>query len=298
MGLRTIEAPGVEIKEIDKSDYTPAMTGTRCYIMGYASKGEPFAPMEFTSKTAWQTYYGDPGNEAERYFYNACSEVINQNGVLYCARIPYDNDSYGKMVGFKYNVGLTPKKIPTSKDYLTQEDVFHVVKHNAEYEYDALKYVIENNIYRNIDGDLSGDNELELDDKAQYFFNTVLDEYKKQEQYGRYKIAYYVFNQDESLKANFNSKNKSEDFIKDYEDGKFNIPGEYIYKTHIQPKSDNDFDVYIYKYDYREKVIESDLSTILPESSLTVLTGDVEISESESDKIVQYLKSADPIPFE
>jgi hypothetical protein len=53
MGLRTIEAPGVEIKEIDKSGYTPAMTGTRCYVMGYANKGEPFAPMEFTSKSAW-----------------------------------------------------------------------------------------------------------------------------------------------------------------------------------------------------------------------------------------------------
>lgn len=77
MGLRTIDAPGVEIKEIDKSGYAPAMTGTKCFVMGYANKGEPYFPMEFTSKAAWQIYYGDPETEAERYFYNACTEVIN-----------------------------------------------------------------------------------------------------------------------------------------------------------------------------------------------------------------------------
>jgi hypothetical protein len=139
MGLRTIEAPGVEIKEIDKSGYVPAMTGTRCYVMGYASKGEPYKPMEFTSKTAWQSFYGEPDNEAERYFYNACSEVINQNGVLYCARIPYENVASDKMVGFKYNVSTQSKSIPTAKDYLNKAEVFRTVKHDTDYEYDALK---------------------------------------------------------------------------------------------------------------------------------------------------------------
>lgn len=103
--MRTINAPGVEWHEIDKSQYTPSMVGTACYVMGFANKGEAYVPYEFTSRTAWRSYYGDPETEAEKYFYNACVEVLNQNGRLYCARLPYDNRSFEKMVAFKYNVG-------------------------------------------------------------------------------------------------------------------------------------------------------------------------------------------------
>lgn len=102
--MRTILAPGVEIKEIDKSQYSPAMVGTACFVMGFANKGEAYQPMEFTSRAAWTNYYGEPDNEAERYFYNACVEVLNQNGRLYCARLPYDNQSFEKMVAYKYTL--------------------------------------------------------------------------------------------------------------------------------------------------------------------------------------------------
>ncbi len=104
MSIRLINAPGVQINEIDKSQYSPAMVGTTCYVMGFANKGEAYIPMEFTSRSAWTNYYGEPDNEAERYFYNACVEVLNQNGRLYCARLPYNNTSFEKMVGFKYTV--------------------------------------------------------------------------------------------------------------------------------------------------------------------------------------------------
>lgn len=102
--MRTITAPGVEIKEIDKSGYSPAMTGTACYVMGFAGKGEAYNAMQFTGRSAFVTYYGEPTNEPERYFYNTCMEVLNQNGVLYCARLPYDNESFEKAVAFKYDV--------------------------------------------------------------------------------------------------------------------------------------------------------------------------------------------------
>ena len=102
--MRTITAPGIEIKEIDRSGYSPAMTGSTCYIMGFSDKGEPYKPMEFTSRAAWVNYYGEPDTEAERYFYAAVCEVLNQNGRLYCARLPYDNESFEKLVSFKYSV--------------------------------------------------------------------------------------------------------------------------------------------------------------------------------------------------
>lgn len=80
------------------------MTGSNCYVMGFTDRGEPYQPMEFTSRTAWTSYYGTPDNEAERYAYAAACEVLNQNGRLYFARLPYDNASFQKVACFKYRV--------------------------------------------------------------------------------------------------------------------------------------------------------------------------------------------------
>lgn len=102
--MRTILAPGVQISEIDKSQHAPAMAGTRVLTMGFANKGEDYQPMEFTSRSAWLNYYGEPDNEAERYFYTACMEVINQNGILYCAKLPYDNEAKDKVAFKKYKI--------------------------------------------------------------------------------------------------------------------------------------------------------------------------------------------------
>lgn len=138
--MRTITAPGVEIKEIDKSQYAPAMAGTRCFVMGFANKGEPYVPMEFTSRSAWVNYYGEPDNEAERYFFNACMEVINQNGILYCARLPYDNEAKDKMVAHKYKV-----KFEKDCELLTSDDESKAYFHEI-YEADKTikdAYVID-----------------------------------------------------------------------------------------------------------------------------------------------------------
>ena len=105
--MQVLTAPGVMIHEIDKSFYSPAMENTACFIMGFANRGEAYQPQEFTSRTAWLNYYGEPDTEAERYFYAAACEVLNQNGRLWCARLPYDNVSFEKVVAFKYNLEKT-----------------------------------------------------------------------------------------------------------------------------------------------------------------------------------------------
>jgi hypothetical protein len=104
MAIRTIDAPGIEIREIDKSQYSPAMTGTKVLVTGFANSGEDYIPMIFTSKSAWLKYYGEPDNEAERYFYAASMEVLNQNGVVNCCKLPYENEARDKFVGQKYVV--------------------------------------------------------------------------------------------------------------------------------------------------------------------------------------------------
>ena len=112
---RTLTAPGIEVNEVDKSDYAPIMTGTNCFVMGFTAKGEPYTPMEFTSRNAWISYYGIPTTEAERYSYAAACEVLDQHGKLIFARLPYDNESYSKAVGFKYELGTTYSDIENSK---------------------------------------------------------------------------------------------------------------------------------------------------------------------------------------
>lgn len=101
---RTIEAPGVEWKEIDLSQNTAAITGTYALVMGYASKGEDERPMIITSNSSWQTVFGQPTNEAERYFYSACMKVLNQSGSLIAAKIPYKNKSKGKYIGVDFSL--------------------------------------------------------------------------------------------------------------------------------------------------------------------------------------------------
>jgi len=104
MPLRTITSPGVEIREIDKSGYTQAMTGTAVYLKGFSSKGEAYRPFEVTTRSAFEQIFGTPDTEAERYFYAGACETLDQGGRLYAARLPYDNEAFEKMVGVKYNV--------------------------------------------------------------------------------------------------------------------------------------------------------------------------------------------------
>jgi hypothetical protein len=73
--------------------------------------------MEFTSRTAWLSYYGEPDNEAERYFYAAACEVLNHSGRLYCARLPYDNEAFEKMPGIKYELKFEKNYINNTNYY-------------------------------------------------------------------------------------------------------------------------------------------------------------------------------------
>ena len=153
MGIRTILAPGVETKEYDKSSYSPAMTGTNCFVMGFTDKGEPYQPMEFTSRAAWTNYYGEPDNEAERYAYSAACEVLNQNGRLFFARLPYDNIAFEKVAGFKY-------KLKTDKE-ITLETPF-------------------NEIYRE-DSTINNATAIEPDSAATLYDLSAIDEYRTDE---------------------------------------------------------------------------------------------------------------------
>lgn len=89
MALRTINAPGVEIREVDLSEYSRSLVGSDVLVCGFASKGPDYLTNTIGSKTLWTQVYGTPETEAERYFYKASMEAIEQGANLHCAKLPY-----------------------------------------------------------------------------------------------------------------------------------------------------------------------------------------------------------------
>lgn len=102
--MRTIDAPGVEIKEYDLSQYSQTLTGTKVLVAGFASKGQDYVTQQPTSRSSLLNMYGEPKTEAERYFYTACMEVINQGGTLYSAKLPYANKLGDNYVAVQYGI--------------------------------------------------------------------------------------------------------------------------------------------------------------------------------------------------
>ncbi len=86
---RTIESPGVEIKEIDLSFNTQLPYGTTSLVCGYAKQGPTDELINVTSKDELERIYGLPENAAERYMYQTASQILNANGNLLMTRLPY-----------------------------------------------------------------------------------------------------------------------------------------------------------------------------------------------------------------
>lgn len=103
--MRTIKAPGIQVNEIDKSDYsTNSFTGTTVLIPGFTTKGDDYSPMYFSSMNNFLEVYGYPETLAEKYFYNAAKEVFNSGNLLIGAKLPYDNKSLNNFTYTRYTV--------------------------------------------------------------------------------------------------------------------------------------------------------------------------------------------------
>jgi len=98
---RTIEHPGVEMREIDKSQYSPSIAGTYGLVAGFADKGTNYEPIILGDRNDLLSTFGKPTNDAERYFFYACDEIIKNGGTLVAAKIPYANaiSNYFKGIG-------------------------------------------------------------------------------------------------------------------------------------------------------------------------------------------------------
>jgi hypothetical protein len=107
MAKRTINSPGVEIRERDLSLRVPQAAGTNVYVAGYADQGPIDEVVDISSLTEFELIYGTPKSPAERYFYHTVKSALNSTARLKVNRIPYGTGS-GEGFGSRYSVLAYP----------------------------------------------------------------------------------------------------------------------------------------------------------------------------------------------
>ena len=100
MATRTINSPGIEIREYDYSLVAPNNAGTSVFVTGFTQQGPIDEVLQITSRDDLDLIYGPPTNSAERYFYHSVKELLNSPARIYTSRLPYGS---GSGVGFGSN---------------------------------------------------------------------------------------------------------------------------------------------------------------------------------------------------
>ena len=105
--MRTIQSPGVEIKEIDLSLRPVFPTGTNIMVAGYSDKGPTDEVIQVTSQSEFEQIYGVPTTPAERYFYHTVRPLFQSPANILTYRLPYGTES-GNGFGNDYGVLAYP----------------------------------------------------------------------------------------------------------------------------------------------------------------------------------------------
>jgi hypothetical protein len=108
---RTIQSPGVEIKEIDLTLRPVTVEGTSVFIAGFSNQGPIDEILEPTSISEFEQIYGTPTNAAERYFYHTVRNVVNSSPArLLVTRLPYGSDKGEGFESWRYSALVYPVK--------------------------------------------------------------------------------------------------------------------------------------------------------------------------------------------
>jgi phage tail sheath protein FI len=111
---RSINSPGVEIREIDLSTRATTPNGTSILVAGFAPQGPTSEILSITTIAEFENIYGTPTNAAERYFYYSVRQLFTggTNATVNVARLPYGADA-GEGFSSKYSALVFPV-IPTT----------------------------------------------------------------------------------------------------------------------------------------------------------------------------------------
>ena len=100
---RTIQSPGVEIREIDQSIRPIVPIGTNVLITGFADRGPTDEVIQVTSQSEFIDIYGSPTVPAELYLSNTARALFNSPANVFVYRVPYGND---RGIGFGNNYSV------------------------------------------------------------------------------------------------------------------------------------------------------------------------------------------------
>jgi hypothetical protein len=89
MSRRTIQSPGIEIREIDLTTRAAEPAGTSVFLMGFSNQGPTDEIIQATDFSEFENIFGTPTNAAERYFYHSAKQVFNSNARVFASRLPY-----------------------------------------------------------------------------------------------------------------------------------------------------------------------------------------------------------------
>ena len=104
---RTIQSPGVEIKEIDQSIRPVIPAGTNVLVTGFADRGPTDEVIQVTSRTEFLEIYGSPTVPAELYLSSTTNALFNSPANVFVYRMPY-GDERGIGFGNNYSVLAYP----------------------------------------------------------------------------------------------------------------------------------------------------------------------------------------------
>lgn len=108
---RTIQSPGVEIKEIDLTLRPVTVEGTSVFIAGFSNQGPIDEILQPTSISEFEQIYGTPTNAAERYFYHTVKNVVNSSPArLLVTRLPYGGNKGEGFESWRYSALAYPVK--------------------------------------------------------------------------------------------------------------------------------------------------------------------------------------------
>ena len=120
---RTIQSPGVEIKEVDLSLRPQLPVGTTIFIAGFAHQGPTDEVIQVASLSEFEQIYGKPTNAAERYYYHTVRGAFQSPANILTTRLPYGSGA-GDLSHDKYSA-LVYSVVPLSgmNDGLNDEGI-------------------------------------------------------------------------------------------------------------------------------------------------------------------------------
>ena len=112
MSRRTIQSPGIEIREIDLTQRPAAPLGTSVFIPGFSNQGPTDEVLNVGTFSDFEEIYGKPTNSAERYFYHSVKQVFNSDANVYVSRLPYGAGEGLSDASNKYTALIYPVVAP------------------------------------------------------------------------------------------------------------------------------------------------------------------------------------------